>query len=60
MWIRNYIATIVMYLALGGTWAYYIYICFGADLFPKGNKPSWSAMGDQIKVKPFFFPSTKG
>jgi lathosterol oxidase len=49
-WLRNYIATLAMYLILGAVWSYYIYVCFGDDLFPKGNMPSWSAMGDQIKV----------
>ena len=49
-WLRNYLSGTAVYLIVGCVWSYYIYHCFGSDLFPKGNVPKWADILEQIKV----------
>ena len=39
------------YFGLGSAWAYYIYFAFGQQLFPSGNKPAWTDILEQMKVR---------
>lgn len=49
-WVRNCIFSVLVYFGLNFAWAYYIYECFGPNLFPKHNMPSWKDMGEQMWV----------
>jgi len=49
-WLRNYVAVLALYFAVGGVWSYYIYWCFGAALFAPGTMPGVPDVVEQIKV----------
>lgn len=55
-WLRNWIFSILVYFGVGFTWAYYIYSCFGSDLFPKGNMPQWKDIAEQMSVSFWALP----
>jgi Delta7-sterol 5-desaturase len=55
-WLRNYIFAMAVYFSIGFVWAYYIYYCFGSDLFAKGNMPSWADMSEQMSVSLWALP----
>lgn len=55
-WLRNFIFSVLVYFGLNFGWAYYIYECFGGDLFPKQNMPSWSDMREQMWVAAWSLP----
>jgi Delta7-sterol 5-desaturase len=55
-WLRNWIFSIIIYFGLNFGWAYYIYECFGGDLFPKHNVPEWSDMAEQMWVSVWALP----
>ena len=50
-WLRNYLACMAMYLAVGALWAYYIYFCFGNVFFGAGKMPGVADVLEQIKVR---------
>lgn len=51
-WLRNYIATLAVYFGVSGAWAYYIYWCFGLQLFGSSTQmPTAKDVSDQIKVQ---------
>jgi hypothetical protein len=50
-WLRNYLACMAMYLAVGGLWAYYIYWCFGSVFFGPGKMPGAADVLEQIKAR---------
>ncbi|KAK9867777.1 hypothetical protein WJX84_008157 [Apatococcus fuscideae] len=49
-WLRCYLACFLLYTITSGLWAYYIYTCFGRQLFKDGHMPAWSDMYEQLKV----------
>lgn len=49
-WLRNYLACMAMYFAVGSMWVYYIYWCFGNVFFGPGKMPGISDVFEQIKV----------
>ncbi|KAK9835622.1 hypothetical protein WJX74_004446 [Apatococcus lobatus] len=49
-WLRCYLACFLLYTITSGLWAYYIYACFGRQLFKSGHMPAWSDMYEQLKV----------
>ena len=49
-WLRSYIATLAIYFGVSGAWAYYIYWCFGLQLFGEGNMPTYKDVSDQVRV----------
>ncbi|KAK9836967.1 hypothetical protein WJX81_003085 [Elliptochloris bilobata] len=49
-WMRNYVAVLALYFAVGGVWSYYIYWCFGARLFGPGQMPGVLDVLEQMKV----------
>ncbi|BDA50276.1 probable lathosterol oxidase at C-terminar half [Coccomyxa sp. Obi] len=49
-WLRNYLACMAMYFAVGSMWVYYIYWCFGNVFFGPGKMPGVSDVFEQIKV----------
>ena len=51
-WLRNYVAVLALYFAVGGVWSYYIYWCFGAALFGPGKMPGMPDVLEQIKARP--------
>lgn len=51
-WLRNYVAVLALYFAVGGVWSYYIYWCFGAALFGPGKVPGMPDVLEQIKARP--------
>lgn len=55
-WLRNFVFSVLVYFGLNFGWAYYIYECFGGDLFPKDNKPTWSDMKEQMWVASWSLP----
>ncbi|KAK9824011.1 hypothetical protein WJX72_006951 [[Myrmecia] bisecta] len=55
-WLRNYVACVALYHIAGGLWAYYIYLCFGKQLFPDDKMPSRGDMLEQIKVAHMAMP----
>lgn len=55
-WLRNFVFSVLVYFGLNFGWAYYIYECFGGDLFPKQNMPSWSDMREQMWVASWSLP----
>ena len=50
-WLRNYVAVLALYFAVGGVWSYYIYWCFGAALFSPGKMPGMPDVLEQIKAR---------
>ena len=50
-WLRNYLACMAMYLAVGALWAYYIYFCFGNVFFGPGKMPGVADVLEQIKAR---------
>ena len=50
-WLRNYVAVLALYFAVGGVWSYYIYWCFGAALFGPGKMPGMPDVLEQIKAR---------
>jgi Delta7-sterol 5-desaturase len=56
-WLRNYIFANAVYFGVNFTWVYYIYYCFGSNLFPSGKVPTWSDMGEQMHVSFFALPA---
>lgn len=55
-WLRNFVFSVLVYFGLNFGWAYYIYQCFGCDLFPKQNMPTWSDMREQMWVASWSLP----
>jgi hypothetical protein len=55
-WVRNFVFSALVYFGLNFSWAYYIYECFGGDLFPKQNMPTWSDMREQMWVASWSLP----
>jgi hypothetical protein len=55
-WLRNYAFAMAVYFGVGLAWAYYIYQCFGSDLFPKANVPAWRDMAEQMNVSFWALP----
>jgi len=51
-WLRNYVAVLALYFAVGGVWSYYIYWCFGSALFAPGAMPGVPDVVEQIKACP--------
>ena len=49
-WLRNWIACMAMYYAVGALWAYYIYWCFGNVFFGPGKMPGVEDVCNQIQV----------
>lgn len=49
-WLRNYLACMAMYFAVGSMWVYYIYWCFGNVFFGPGKIPGVSDVFEQIRV----------
>ena len=50
-WLRNYVAVLALYFAVGGAWSYYIYWCFGTVLFAPGKMPGVPDVVEQIKAR---------
>lgn len=50
-WLRCYLMCMLLYVATGGAWAYYIYYAFGRQLFRGAHTPAASDMLEQIKVR---------
>lgn len=55
-WVRNCSFSVLVYFGLNFTWAFYIYECFGPNLFPKQNMPSWNDMREQMWVASWSLP----
>jgi Delta7-sterol 5-desaturase len=55
-WLRNFLFAAGVYFGVGFIWAYYIYHCFGSDLFPKHNVPTWRDMFEQMNVSLWSLP----
>lgn len=49
-WLRNYLACMAMYFAVGSLWVYYIYWCFGSVLFGPGKMPGAGDVFEQMRV----------
>lgn len=49
-WIRNFVMCAAVYFGIGAVWSYYIYFCFGNQLFRPGNIPQAKDMLEQMKV----------
>ena len=49
-WLRCYLMCMLLYVATGAAWAYYIYGVFRRQLFGGGPTPAASDMLEQIKV----------
>lgn len=49
-WVRNCVFSVLVYFGINFAWAFYIYECFGPNLFPKKNMPSWKDMAEQMWV----------
>ena len=50
-WLRNYVAVLALYFAVGGVWSYYIYWCFGKALFGPSKMPGMPDVLEQIKAR---------
>ncbi len=50
-WLRNYLACMAMYFAVGSMWVYYIYWCFGNVFFGPGRMPGVTDVFEQIRVR---------
>jgi lathosterol oxidase len=55
-WLRNFVFAAGVYFGVGFIWAYYIYMCFGTDLFPNRIMPTWPAMFEQMNVSLWSLP----
>ena len=55
-WLRNLLFAQLVYFGVGLGWAYYIYQCFGSDLFPSQKVPAWRDMCEQMHVAFFALP----
>lgn len=49
-WLRCYLLCMLLYVATGGAWAWYIYGVFRKQLFHGAHTPAASDMLEQIKV----------
>lgn len=49
-WFRMWFLNLSIYLGLGAVWCYYVYFCFGKQLFGEKNTPTLQDMRQQIFV----------
>ena len=54
-WLRNWIACMAMYYAVGALWAYYIYWCYGNVFFGPGKMPGIEDVWNQIQARALSF-----